>query len=79
MLHSKQMIIQQDKREQDTDNPPFIRKVSMDIIKLLSVQQTKAQPEFFFGWGADPEAIYNFCLILKTILGKSCQNLRTYI
>jgi len=31
---------------------------------------SKAQPKFFFRVGANPEAVYNMCLILKTILQK---------
>jgi hypothetical protein len=39
-------------------------------------------PEFLFGGGgegANPDDIYHLCWILKTILLKSCQNLRVDI
>jgi len=40
----------------------------------------QAHPEFFpEGGGADPEAMNNICLILRTALRKSCQNLRVYM
>jgi len=28
-----------------------------------------------WGWGTDPEAMYNLCMILKIMLWNSCKNL----
>jgi len=36
-------------------------------------------PRIFLLVWADPEAVYNLCLILKIMLRKSCQNLRADI
>jgi hypothetical protein len=45
--------------------------------------ESEAYPEFFFGGGgggeADSQAIKNVCLILKTMLWKSCQILQADI
>jgi hypothetical protein len=62
------------------ENFNFFAKVSSlfgDFIKsrdYFDLQiESGAHPQFFLGGGgADPEAIYNLCLILKIMLWKSC-------
>jgi hypothetical protein len=37
-------------------------------VPLFALYKSGVHPEFFIGGGADPEAIYNLCLILKIML-----------
>jgi hypothetical protein len=49
-------------------------------VVIQSYLASQAHLEFFVErGGADPEAIYNLCLILKTVLWRLCQNLRVNI
>jgi hypothetical protein len=53
------------------------------LIKAIQHRHTQnfsvGRADFFFGSGADPEAIYNWYLSLKIVLWKSCQTLRVDI
>jgi hypothetical protein len=45
--------------------------ISECLFKFISWRDcSKAQQKFFFRVGADPEAVYNICSILKIILRK---------
>ena len=50
----------------------FIRNLCMDLHpknKKYWIYMNRHEPRIFhLGGGADPDAIYNFCLILKTML-----------